>query len=58
MAPPARTNVLVLARTKASARDYDLKRSHYVRGYVFNMQTTIIQAESTSVKMIYGFFDA
>jgi hypothetical protein len=53
MAPPGRTDVLVPARTKASAREYALKRPHYVRGIIFNMQLTIIQSGRVSVKRFY-----
>ena len=49
-APPVRIEVIVLARTKASAREYALKRPHYVRGLIFNMQLAIIQVEGGSVK--------
>ncbi len=54
MAPPGRTDVLVPARTKPSAREYALQRSHYVRGIIFNMQQTIILVGRFSVKMHSG----
>jgi hypothetical protein len=53
MAPPGRTDVLVPAHTKASAKEYALKRPHYVRGIIINMQLIIIQSGRVSVKRSY-----